>query len=240
MTAEPVLELSGISKNYGALRPLRIERLSVAAGESVAIVGLDQSAAEVFINMVTGATLPESGDVRALGRATSAIADSHDWLAFVDRFGIVSERAVLLEPLTVIQNIAVPFTLDIEPPPDDVRDRAMALAVEAGIEAAVLGHAVGDLDPATRARVRLARALALDPTVLLIEHPSAGIPRADVAGLGSSIRTAASRRGTAAITLTADPQCAAAIAERVLTLEPASGRLRPTGRAFGWIRGRFS
>ena len=59
------------------------------------------------------------GEVRVFGRPTSAIADSADWLATVDRFGIVSERAVLLEALTVVQNLAMPFTLEIEPPPPD-------------------------------------------------------------------------------------------------------------------------
>jgi hypothetical protein len=68
-------------------------------------VGLDQVAAEVFTNLVTGAILPETGDIRVFGRPTSAIADSDDWLATVDRFGIVSERAVLLDQLSVLQNL---------------------------------------------------------------------------------------------------------------------------------------
>lgn len=235
---EPVVDLSGIAKQYGALRPLRIERLSVAPADSVAIIGLDQGAAEVFVNIVTGATLPESGEVRAFGRPTSAIADSDEWLAFVDRFGIVSERAVLLDPLSVIQNIAVPFTLDIEPPPDEVRDRAVALAKEVGLAEAALSKAVGELDAASRARVRVARALALNPGVLLIEHLTAGVPREEIVGLGQAIRTVAAQRGTATVTITADTHFAGAIAERVLTLEPATGRLRQAG-AFGWFRGRL-
>ena len=81
--------------------------------------GFDQPSAEVFVNLATGATLPDAGDVSVFGRPTTAIDDSADWLATVDRFGIVSERAVLLDALTVIQNLAMPFTLEIEPPPDD-------------------------------------------------------------------------------------------------------------------------
>ena len=93
MTAA-VLEFAGTSKDYRGLRPLRIESLRVGAGEQVAILGLDQMSAEMFINLATGATLPDAGEIRVFGRATSAIADSTDWLATVDRFGIVSERAV--------------------------------------------------------------------------------------------------------------------------------------------------
>src|SRR5262249_9007740 len=95
-----VLEIAGVSKSYGALRPLRLQQLAVASGESWAIVGLDQAAAELFVNLITGATLPDAGEVRIFGRPTAAIADSTDWLATVDRFGIVSDRAVLLDRLS--------------------------------------------------------------------------------------------------------------------------------------------
>ena len=103
-----------------------------APGEQVAILGLDQHAAEVFVNLITGATLPDQGGVTLFGRSTESISDSAEWLALVDRFGILSERAVLLEALSVVQNIAVPFTLEIEPPPDDVRHRAEALSGRSG------------------------------------------------------------------------------------------------------------
>jgi putative ABC transport system ATP-binding protein len=227
-----VIELSGVSKAYGALRPLRIARLAVGPGEQVAIVGLDQPAAEVFLNLLTGATLPDRGDVRVFGRPTASIADSAQWLALVDRFGIVSERAVLLEQLSVIQNLAVPFTLEIEPPPADVRDRAAALAREVGIDEATSSRAVADLDPGLRARARLARALALDPAVLLVEHLSAGVPRRDVPALGASIRSVAARRGAAIVAATADLEFARAIAGRVLTLDPATGALSRHKRWF--------
>jgi ABC-type transporter Mla maintaining outer membrane lipid asymmetry ATPase subunit MlaF len=228
-----VIELSDVSKEYRGLRPLRIARLAVQPGEHVAIVGLDQPAAEVFLNLLTGATLPDRGDVHVFGRPTAAIADSAQWLELVDRFGIVSERAVLLEGLSVIQNLAVPFTLEIEPPPADVRDRAAALASEVGLDQPTSSRAVGGLDPVSRARVRLARALALDPAVLLVEHLSAGVPRHDVPTLGASIRAVAARRGIAIVAATTDRAFARAIAKRVLTLDPATGTLSEGSRWFG-------
>jgi ABC-type transporter Mla maintaining outer membrane lipid asymmetry ATPase subunit MlaF len=228
-----VIELSDVSKDYRGLRPLRIVRLAVEPGEHVAIVGLDQPAAEVFLNLLMGATLPDRGDVRVFGRPTSSIADSSEWVAFVDRFGVVSERAVLLEHLSVIQNLAVPFTLEIEPPPADVRERAAALAKEVGIDEPTSRRAVGDLDRALRARVRLARALALDPAVLLVEHLSAGVPRRDVPALGRSIRSVAARRGAAIVVATADVAFARAIARRVLTFDPATGLLSERRRWLG-------
>ena len=96
MTSSPIIELTALSKDYHGLRPLRIEKLVLAEGDLVAILGLDQPMAETFINLVTGATLPDRGEVKVFGRLTTAIDDSTDWLSVVDRFGIVSERAVLM------------------------------------------------------------------------------------------------------------------------------------------------
>jgi ABC-type transporter Mla maintaining outer membrane lipid asymmetry ATPase subunit MlaF len=222
----PVLEFSGISKDYHGLRPLRIERLVVGTGEQVAIVGFDQVSAEVFINLATGATLPDAGEVLVFGRPTAAIADSADWLATVDRFGIVSERAVLLDQLTPVQNLAMPFTLAVEPPSDDVRAQAEALATEVGLPAESWTRAVADLGAGGRLLVRLGRALALDPAVLLLEHASAGLNRAEAVKFGADVLDIAGRRGIAVVTVTADEAFASAVAGSVVMFEPATGRLR--------------
>ncbi len=222
----PLVEITGISMKYGALRPLRVEHLVIEAGEHVALVGLDQPAAEVLINLVTGASVPDTGTVRVFGRTTAEITDSTDWLTTVDRFGIVSERAALLEALSVVQNLAVPFSLDIEPPPPEVARQAEGLAREAGVPDAALGHRVGDLAPDLRMRVRLARALAFTPMVLLLEHPSAALPRPAVAPFAADLRALAERRGLAALSVTADLAFAAAASTRTLVLEPATGKLR--------------
>jgi ABC-type transporter Mla maintaining outer membrane lipid asymmetry ATPase subunit MlaF len=229
----PVLELSAVIKDYRGLRPLRIDRLAVEQGEQVAMLGIDRPSAEVLINLITGATLPDRGDIRVFGRSTAAIQDSTEWMAFVDRFGLVTERAVLLDVLTVVQNLAVPFSLDIEPPGGDLRSRAVALALEVGLDEVVWDRRVADLDATSRAKIRLGRALALDPSIVLFEHPSAGIPRAEIGALGRHVRAVVERRGVAAVTLTADGAFASAVAERVLTLDPSTGRLaEPRG---GWL-----
>ena len=229
-----VLEFAGISKDYHGLRPLRIAGLRVDAADQIAMLGFDQAMAEMFVNLATGATLPDAGEVTVFGRATKSISDSTDWLATVDRFGIVSERAVLLDALTVIQNLAMPFTLEIEPPPDDVRGRAEALAREAGLAEAAWTKPVGELDASGRMRVRLGRAIALDPAILLLEHASATLDRDQVAALAADLRSIAARRGIALVAVTVDAAFAGAVAPRVLTLEPATGKLKEPRR--GWFR----
>jgi ABC-type transporter Mla maintaining outer membrane lipid asymmetry ATPase subunit MlaF len=225
----PVLELSDVSKDYRGLRPLRIASFRVAAGERVAILGLDETAAEVFVNLVTGASLPDRGEVRLFGRSTAAIADSADWLSVVDRFGIVSSRAVLLDTLTVAQNLAMPFTLDVDPLSHDVRERAVALAEEVGLPDATRDRPVGELDAGGRFRVRLGRALALDPAIVVIEHPTAELSGQDVAAVAARCRDVALARKTATITLTADRDFGERVANRVLALQPATGRLSGAG-----------
>jgi ABC-type transporter Mla maintaining outer membrane lipid asymmetry ATPase subunit MlaF len=226
----PVIELTAISKDYHGLRPLRIEKLTLAQGELAAIIGLDQPMAETFINLVTGATLPDRGEVTIFGRKTASIDDSADWLSVVDRYGIVSERAVLLDALSVIQNLSIPFTLDIDPPPDGVRERAILLGQEVGFRQADWSRPVSELDAAGRVRLRVARALALDPEVLLFEHASAGLTPDAAAALGADVRQIALRRGCTLVAVTADPQFASAVAGKVLTLDPATGRLSEARR----------
>jgi ABC-type lipoprotein export system ATPase subunit len=232
------LELSSVVKHYGGLRPLRIEHLALSPGDHVALVGLDRAGAEVLVDLVTGAALPDGGDVLVLGRSTAAIRDSTEWLCLVDRLGIVSNRIVFLEALSVVQNLALPYSLEIEPPGEDLRARAVALAHDVGLDATLWDRRVGDLDPASRARVRLARAVALDPVLVLLEHPTAGVSGDPALALGRQVRETAERRGAATLTATADQQVAEAVAERVLALDPATGRLSrvPRSRGRPWRR----
>jgi predicted ABC-type transport system involved in lysophospholipase L1 biosynthesis ATPase subunit len=229
-----VLELDGVSKDYRGLRPLRIQELRVARGDRIALIGVDRVSAEVLVDLVTGATLPDAGHVTVFGRRTADIADARDWLALIDRFGIVSGRAVLLEALTTLQNLAIPFTLDIEPLCGDARAHAEAMAHEVGLAGALWERAVGELGEDVKARIRLGRALALDPHMLLIEHVSAPLAPAEAIALGETIHASAARRGLALVAATADEAFARAMGARLLRWEPASGRLRDRG---GWFRG---
>lgn len=225
MTA-PVLELTGVTKSYGALRPLRLAQFVLSPGEHVAMLGLDQPAAEVLTNLVTGASLPDAGLIRVFGRTTAEITDPDDWLTLLDRFGIVTDRAALIEPMTVVQNLAVPFSLELDPPPPDIVRQVTALALEAGLRESALEQRVGELDATSRVRVRLGRALAFNPGVLLLEHPSATLPRSEVIRFACDVRDLAERRGIPTLTITGDPEFAGAVSTLAVVLEAATGRLR--------------
>src|SRR5688572_8627801 len=104
---ELLVEVAGVSKDYRALRPLRIQRLELRAGQSIALLGLDAAMAEVLVNLITGAQLPDEGEVRVFGRSTESISAVDDWVTGLDRFGLISDRAVLVEQFTAEQNLAL-------------------------------------------------------------------------------------------------------------------------------------
>ena len=227
----PVIRIESLVKSYGGLRPLRLRHLAINAGERVGLAGFDQTMAEVFVNLTTGATLPEQGEVAVFGRATSDIADSADWFATVDRFGIVSERIVLLDQLTAAQNIAMSLTLDIDPVPEAIRGPVDGLGREVGLTAGALGAAVGTATTAVRQRVRLARAIAANPMVLLIEHPRAGLADDEVPAFAADLAQLADARGLSVVVLAADPDHARPFAPRVLVLNGGTGELAESRKA---------
>jgi ABC-type transporter Mla maintaining outer membrane lipid asymmetry ATPase subunit MlaF len=236
--AQDVLEISGVTKAYAGLRPLRIRSLRMAVAERVAIVGLDAGAAEVLVNLVTGAGLPDAGVVRVLGQQTAEITDGDAWLATLDRFGIVSDRAVMLEGATLAQNLAMPFTLEIEPVPADVRERVNALARDCGIagdRAGWLDRPAGEAPPEVRLRAHLARGVALEPSLLLLEHPTAAVPEPARAGLADDIVRVTDARRLAALVMTQDQPFAARVAHRTLTLNGATGELAPLRTSKKWF-----
>jgi predicted ABC-type transport system involved in lysophospholipase L1 biosynthesis ATPase subunit len=233
-----VLEFLDVTKDYRGLRPLRIRHLELREAQTLAVTGVDQAAAEIFVNLATGATVPDAGDVRVFGESTAGITDADAWLASLDRFGILSERAVVLDGLNALQNIAMPFTLEVDPLTEPLRARAIGLAREAGLDGDDLGKPVGDLMPPARLRVRLGRALALQPRVLIAEHPNAALPPADLPAFAADFAAVVAARGIAALTLTADRTFAAAVAEQVLTLQPATGELKAAAGWRRWFAGR--
>ena len=82
-------------------------------------------------------------------------------------------------------------------------------------------------------RVRVGRAIALDPALLLLEHASAAIPREAIDGFGAAIRAIAERRGIAVVAVGFDEAFARALGATILVHEPATGRLKESGR--GWF-----
>jgi ABC-type transporter Mla maintaining outer membrane lipid asymmetry ATPase subunit MlaF len=227
-----ILKISGLRKQYSGLRPLRVNALSICSGERVAVRGFDAAAAEVLVNLVTGASLPDEGTVEVCGRATQAISDGDEWLDSLDRFGIVSPRAVLLDAATLLQNLAMPLSLEIEPVPPAIVKQVEELAASVGLEAAGLNRPVAGLDAATRARAHLARAVALEPALLILEHPTVGFTAGQAKPFAQVVASLATKRDLATLIISEDPDFSAAVTSHQFVLQPSTGELKPKRRSF--------
>ncbi len=230
---EPLIELTGVTKDYRTLRPLRIQQLRVRAGEAIALLGLDAAMSEVLVSLITGAQLPDSGEVRTFGRLTSSVTSVDDWVADLDRFGLVSERAVLVEQFTAEQNLAMPMSLEVESLAPALRDEVRALALEVGLTGEDLNTPTAALRPSSLLRLRLGRALALRPRVLLAEHPNARLTGTELTRFAEDLGGITAARGLASLITTVDATFASDLTDQVLRYDPASGLLRPPS---GWRR----
>jgi ABC-type lipoprotein export system ATPase subunit len=226
------LQLKDVEKQYGALRPLRVRDLNIPGCSLTSLVGLDEPAAETFVNLITGATLPEKGRVQTLGQDTASIANADEWLRFIERIAFISRRIVLLETMTVAQNLALPFDLQLDPIPPEIVARVESLAEEAHIDTSTLRMPMTEASGLLRARVRLARALALQPEMLLVEHPSAELSSDEGPALAKSLKEISEDRALTTVTLTMDEKFAKALGGRLLVWQPATGDFHARRRWF--------
>ena len=231
--APPVIEITGLVKDYKGLRPLRLASLTVQDGERVSVGGIDATAAEVLVNLVNGAILPDQGAVCVFGQDTVDIGNETDWLASLERFGLVSPRAVLLDGATLLQNLALPITLDIEALADDVRAQVEALAHRVGIDHDWLERLAGDAPADVRMRVHLARAIVLNPQVLILEHPTLGVPPDVVPAFAQDVLRVVAPERLTVLAVTNDDVFSGVVAQRAYHLHAATGQLVS---ARGWRR----
>jgi len=222
----PLVEIAGVTKMFGGLRPLRLARLQIHEGDRLALAGLDAASAETFVHLVTGASVPDDGTLRVAGRDTREIATDTEWLASLDRFGIVTHRAVLIGALPIAQNLALPLTLSVDPMADDIRAEVERLADLVGLPRERLSAAASLLSPVELLRVHLARALASRPHLVILEHPTVTLegPK-DSEAFGHTLRSAAETAGVGWVALTEDEAFVAASGAKRLRLRPATGEI---------------
>jgi ABC-type lipoprotein export system ATPase subunit len=232
---ELLVELTGVSKDYRALRPLRVQRLELHAGETIALLGVDAGMAEILVNLITAAQLPDTGEIKVFGRSTRSISDVDDWVAELDRFGLISDRAVLVDQFTTEQNLTLPLSLEIEEIPASTREQVSQLASEVGLRPETMAIATSALTSTDKLRLRLGRALAMRPRVLLAEHPNASLSSRESRVFATDFRRIARDRGLAALVMTADGAFAAAASDTVLELLPATGDLQRKARPWRWF-----
>ena len=229
----PLVEIKSVVKAYPALRPLRIAELFVERSDRLVLRHFDEGAAEMFVHLVTGASLPDEGFVKVAGRDTREISTDTEWLTSLDRFGIVTHRAVLIDKLSVAANLALPLTLAIDPMSEETRTRVTEEAEGAGLEVSRLDRPVSELNEEERLRLHFARSAATRPELVMLEHPTSRLSdRAASTRFGETLRVLSETRGFGWMALTEDEDFASASGGKLLALDPATGRLTAPKR--GW------
>jgi len=226
MADAPLIHLAGVVKKYQALRPLRIAEFSVSRQDRIVLSGFDAMAAEMFVYLVTGAALADEGEVVIAGRNTREIETDTEWLASLDRFGIVTHRAVLLESTSVAANLALPITVAIDPMSPETRARVDADAADVRLPADKLDGPAHALSPAERLRLHLARAVSSGPELLMLEHPTGTLnDPAESIAFGETLRALSQKRGFGFVAISEDATFAKASGARRSRLNPATGKI---------------
>jgi ABC-type ATPase involved in cell division len=232
VSAPAVVEFRDVTRTYGGLRPLRLRSFTATPRDRVVLSGFDQAAAEAFVHLISGALVPDEGSVIVAGVDTRQIGTDTEWLASLDRFGIVTHRAVLIEGMSIASNLALPMTLAVEPMSPVTRAAVERLAGDVGLPRERLDAPASTLTTIERLRVHVARAVAQTPTMLLLEHPTATLG-SDVerSEAGRVVRAAADAHSLGWIAISEDDVFAKVAGGERLRLTAATGELRRTG---GW------
>jgi osmoprotectant transport system ATP-binding protein len=220
--ADPLIELAGVTKRYAAHAALEGVDLSVTAGQFVALVGGSGSGKTTLLKTVNGLIRPDAGRVTVAGEDVAA-AEPH---RLRRRIGYVFQEVGLFPHLTVAENIAItPKLLGW--------DRArMAARVAELLELVSLPPDVADRAPAAlsggqRQRVGVARALAAEPRVMLMDEPFGALDPVTRDAQGAEYRALHERLGLTTLMVTHDMAEAVLLADRIVVL--AHGRILADG-----------
>jgi len=213
--------LHGIEKRYGAQVALAGVSLDVRAGEFLALVGGSGSGKTTLLKTINRLILPDAGEVRIAGVAADEPAH-----LLRRRIGYVFQEVGLFPHLSVAENIAVtPKLLGWEP--TRIAERVKTLLDLVALPAEVAGRAPSELSGGQRQRVGVARALAAEPAIMLMDEPFGALDPLTRDQLGADYRALHERLALTTVMVTHDMAEAVLLADRIVVL--SNGRILADG-----------
>jgi len=218
--------LKDVCKRFGRVEVLSGIDLVCRRGETTCVVGGSGAGKTTLLRLVVALDKPTSGQIFVDGEDIAPMRERE--LKHVRRkFGVVYQYAALLDSITVLENVAFPLVEHTRLSRAEIRQRVLDKLRILGLEERVLGMHPAELSGGMRKRVGLARALMLDPPILVYDEPTSGLDPLTSRAVDGLIEDTRRRFGVTSIVITHDITSCFRIADQAILL--AKGRIVARG-----------
>ena len=221
-----VIEIGDVNTRFGSAVVHRDVSFSVRRGEIFALVGGSGCGKSTLLREIIMLQRPVSGSIRVFGREVIGLSDE-EALPLRRRWGMMFERGALFSSLTVTENVALVLREHTNLAPDLVSNIASLKIALTGLPPDAGQKYPSELSGGMRKRAALARALALDPELLFLDEPTAGLDPLSAAGIDELVRQLRDALGLTIMMVTHDLDLLWRAADRVAVL--GEGRILGTG-----------
>jgi phospholipid/cholesterol/gamma-HCH transport system ATP-binding protein len=220
------IEMQGVVTRFGNHVVHNGIDLTVRKAEVFAVIGGSGSGKSTLLREMILLQTPDKGSVRVLGTALKHIDDDAA-LALRQRFGVLFQHGGLFGSLNVLENIGLPLREHRKLNDAQVDTIARAKLAQVGLEAEAAALRPSELSGGMLKRAALARALVLDPELLFLDEPTAGLDPQNAAGIDALVRTLRQTLGLTVVMITHDLDTLWQVADNVAVL--ADGKVQGLG-----------
>jgi phospholipid/cholesterol/gamma-HCH transport system ATP-binding protein len=211
--SDPVLSIEHAWKSFGHNVVLRDFNIEVAEGETLGILGGSGTGKSVTLKAMIGLLRLDRGCIRFRGRDVTSLSE-RDWIEVRKHFGMVFQGSALFDSMTVLENVAYPIREHTDWKRATIEQRVAEKLALVGLEG-IEPQLPAELSGGMRKRVGVARAIALDPEVILYDEPTTGLDPANARRIAALIRSLQSRLAVTSVVVTHDLQLCFDVADRV-------------------------
>ena len=216
----PAIAIQDLRKAFGNQKVLNGISFQVAHGETVAVIGRSGGGKSVLLKLLIRLQMPDSGSICIADEEMTKL-DEKQLNEVRKKIGFLFQQAALYDSLTVEENVAFPLSRHSDISAREQEKRVRELLGEVGMDQD-RGKLPSQISGGMQKRVGLARALALDPQILLFDEPTAGLDPITAAEIGKLIMELKQKRQMSAIVVTHDVRGAKAYSDRMVLLHNGS------------------